>query len=359
MKTTFFQNVKLLRKEKHLTQEQLAEAMGVTASAIYKWEQDLSIPDIGIIMELASFFGVSVDALIGYEVCPSDKERILHSVEQIRFEKSYQNHWDEIDGWLRRYPNDFDIVYNCGVLYGTAGIETNQNDLILHSITLMNHACTLIDQNRNPEISETYIKRDIGVDYLVIGEVQKGLELLKAHNPCGLNNDIIGQTLAENMPYRQPEQALFYLSKALIWNTASLYRIVIGYFNLFYAKKDYRSAIELLEWIIAYHDGLIKEESVSYLDKNQSLLLILCGTLYAKVGDISKTRTYLSRAHQSALKFDTAPDYTSRNIRYCENLTPKVSSDNIGVTAMDAVVFFLQDESDTVLKLWEEICHEE
>lgn len=127
MKSKFSENVKSLRKEHHITQEQLAEAMGVTAGAIYKWEQELSTPDIGIIMELASFFGISVDALVGYEVCASDKERILQALKRIKFEKAYENCWDEVEGWLRRYPNDFDIVYHSGILYNLVGIETKKH----------------------------------------------------------------------------------------------------------------------------------------------------------------------------------------------------------------------------------------
>lgn len=68
MESKFSGNVKALRKQQSITQEQLAEAMGVTVGAVYKWEQNLSTPDIRIIMELARFSGVSVDALIGYEI---------------------------------------------------------------------------------------------------------------------------------------------------------------------------------------------------------------------------------------------------------------------------------------------------
>ncbi len=90
MKTNFSENIKALRREQHVTQEQLAEAMGVSAGAIYKWEQSISTPDIEMIMEIASFFGVSVDALVGYRMYSSDRDRILQELKRIKLEKSYE-----------------------------------------------------------------------------------------------------------------------------------------------------------------------------------------------------------------------------------------------------------------------------
>lgn len=54
-----------LRKEKGLTQEQLAEKLGVSAQAVSKWENDVSCPDISILKELAAVLGVSTDELLG------------------------------------------------------------------------------------------------------------------------------------------------------------------------------------------------------------------------------------------------------------------------------------------------------
>lgn len=53
-----------LRKRKGLTQDQLAEEMGVSSQAVSKWENDISCPDIGLLPQLADFFGVSLDELM-------------------------------------------------------------------------------------------------------------------------------------------------------------------------------------------------------------------------------------------------------------------------------------------------------
>lgn len=60
-------NISLLRKERKLTQDQLAEFLGVTKASVSKWETGQSYPDFPTLPRLATFFGVTVDELIGYE----------------------------------------------------------------------------------------------------------------------------------------------------------------------------------------------------------------------------------------------------------------------------------------------------
>lgn len=59
--------IKELRKEKGITQEQLAKALNVTRSAVALWEVDNTDPDIKNIIAIAKFFGVTTDCLFGLE----------------------------------------------------------------------------------------------------------------------------------------------------------------------------------------------------------------------------------------------------------------------------------------------------
>ncbi len=56
-------NIKRLRKAREISQETLAEAMGVTVQAVSKWETEQSLPDVGLIPEIARFFSVTLDSL--------------------------------------------------------------------------------------------------------------------------------------------------------------------------------------------------------------------------------------------------------------------------------------------------------
>lgn len=63
-KQTLGMMISSLRKEKGMTQLELAEKMGVTDKAVSKWERDLSFPDINSIPKLAEVFEISVDELM-------------------------------------------------------------------------------------------------------------------------------------------------------------------------------------------------------------------------------------------------------------------------------------------------------
>lgn len=61
------ENIRLLRQGKGLTQEQVAQQLGVTYQAVSKWENDANTPDIALLPEIAALFGVSIDALFNQD----------------------------------------------------------------------------------------------------------------------------------------------------------------------------------------------------------------------------------------------------------------------------------------------------
>ena len=67
MEETLGKRVVFHRKRLGLTQDALAELMGVTAQAVSKWENDQSCPDIGALPKLAEIFDISTDELLGVE----------------------------------------------------------------------------------------------------------------------------------------------------------------------------------------------------------------------------------------------------------------------------------------------------
>lgn len=67
-------NIAALRKEKGITQEELANALGVSAQAVSKWENNSSCPDVSLLTDIADYFGVTVDALLR-----SDAEEITRA----------------------------------------------------------------------------------------------------------------------------------------------------------------------------------------------------------------------------------------------------------------------------------------
>lgn len=66
MKMKIHEQITFLRKQKGLTQEELAKALGVSNQAVSKWESAQCCPDIQLLPEIAEFFSVSIDELFGF-----------------------------------------------------------------------------------------------------------------------------------------------------------------------------------------------------------------------------------------------------------------------------------------------------
>ena len=73
--------IRTLRKNKNITQAQLAEALAVSSQTVSKWENHLSVPDISMLPVIARFFGITMDELFNYRLDALNyKERFVRFI---------------------------------------------------------------------------------------------------------------------------------------------------------------------------------------------------------------------------------------------------------------------------------------
>ena len=135
MKITIGENVKALRVKKGITQEQLADVLGVTCAAVSKWERGETYPDITLIFPIAYYFGVSVDELMGYnrDKVEQDIKRIvdefLHAYWQ---ERDWEKAKKIIDDGYREYPDDYEIMSRYMWTLGVSDAEPDLDAALAH-----------------------------------------------------------------------------------------------------------------------------------------------------------------------------------------------------------------------------------
>lgn len=349
------ENIRSLRKERALTQEQLAEAMGVSVGAVSKWELSQSTPEITMLMELADFFGVSVDALLGYEMRSHDKEHTVERLSDFLKSKDFANGRIEAEKALKRFPNSFEVVYKCAQLYHL-GIDAVKDSKSQHrALELLEHACCLIDQNTDETISELSLRITIADVYLLLNDGERALEELKRNNPCGLNDARIGYALAAACG--KPDEALPWLSTALMRHVSLLFRIVDGYLNAFHQKGEHQAALDLLTWALTVFSGLKYPEQTNFLEKAEALLQAARALTYLLLKSPQEAKAELIRARETALRFDAAPNYQASHVRFYHGPDTATAYDDIGVTAIDGICRFVKENSDVpgFAALWGEV----
>lgn len=83
MKIQIGENIRTLRKEKGITQEKLAELLGVTSQAVSRWESGAGYPDMDQLPGLASLFEVSMDTLLGYDGTVAKQNRLVLKISHM------------------------------------------------------------------------------------------------------------------------------------------------------------------------------------------------------------------------------------------------------------------------------------
>ena len=156
MQIRLAENIRALRRQHRFTQEQLAEGLGVTPGAVYKWEAGLSQPELAIIVELADLFDTSVDVLLGYEMKDNRRQTAAERLQRYRVEKD-RTGLAEAEKALQKYPNDFEIVYRSAALYRVFGIVETDEALLRRALALLEKARLLLPQNTDPKLSETVL----------------------------------------------------------------------------------------------------------------------------------------------------------------------------------------------------------
>lgn len=358
MKIKIAENIRKYRKERELTQEQLAETLGVTVGAVYKWEAGLSTPEIKLIMEIADFFEISVDVLLGYEQHCGNVEDRIEEIQQCIREKDFEEAVLIAEKSLKKYPNHFELVYISAVMYQLAFMEEKRDKAIERSNELFQHAISLLYQNTHAAISEVTIRNHIAENYLLVEKAEQALEILKQNNVGGINNSLIGMTYVRIL--KQPETAKPYLIKSFADSLGTIIRSMGSM-----AMLNAGIGMEAISWLCEFLDSMkIDREVITFIDKFKVVLMAQNAIWSASLGDYDKAKESVRNAYLLAEQFDATSVNHLEGIRFLGDVEGAIAYDDIGKTAVEAVHNLIYEEAGEtkacrfVREVWEEMINE-
>ena len=356
MKLSLAENIRLFRKQRKMTQEKLAEALGVTVGAVYKWESGQSQPELNLLVEMADFFDTSVDVLLGYRI---KDNRLDSSLERMNTccQTLDPAALTEAEKVLGKYPHSFRAVYGCAAVYLAYGAGNHNPQQLRRALELLEQAKTLLPQNDDPRISEATICGNLSIVWFLLGEKEKSIELLRKNNAGGVFSSHIGALLS--IFGDTPEEAAPFLSEALLSGTSCLLTAIVGYVFLYRSRNDWASSIDILSWGIGLLAGLKKESQLDILEKTHAEMLVLLAYVQAKTGMREESARTIRKARAMALRFDAMPDYSLKAMRFADHMDQAAVFDIFGATAsggIDNLIGLLKDQS--LADQWTEAANE-
>lgn len=146
------------RREKGVTQDELAAYIGVSKASVSKWETGQSYPDITFLPQLAAYFNISIDSLIGYEpqMTKHDIQKLYHRFATEFTQKPFMQVYEECEEVLHKYYSCFPLLLQIATLYlnhYTLIQESEQQNHILEEIVEL---C----QRIHTESDDTFLVKD-------------------------------------------------------------------------------------------------------------------------------------------------------------------------------------------------------
>lgn len=185
----FSKNLIRLRQERNLTQEQLANFIGVTKASVSKWENKQSLPDLMILPKLSALFDISIDELLGYNAQLSKEEsrKIYHDLADDFANQPFDVVLEESQKLVKQYYSCYRFLFQIAALWTNhfmlADTDSKQKKVLTDAIDLCSH---IVKNSKDIGLRNDALSLKSCL-YLFLGTPKKTIEILEElQNPYSL-----------------------------------------------------------------------------------------------------------------------------------------------------------------------------
>ena len=286
---TIHQNIRDLRKARSLTQEQLADVMGVSTASVPKWENGQCAPELTVLADLADYFQVSIDALMGHEVNPERMDSMLTNAEQLADTDNHKEAAALAETILRNYPNSPEAVDRCASIFYKLYIHVGHKPYMERCIALTKRLDVLTPDSTESEKQERVIS--LANQYELIEDWDTAKGYYEQTNILHLND----RHIARCLKYQgKTEEALSTISDVVQNNLMQQMHDANTLAEIWEEKGDLSKAIQALQWAVT---GM---ELTGYNPQMRMLLYVKISLHYETAGDLSQAKDYIRKAAQMA-----------------------------------------------------------
>lgn len=305
-----------LRKSKSITQEQLAEAVGVSIAAVSKWECAATYPDIALLPAIASYFEVSIDALIDYQVQPNKLQEYRDTLQKFVQVSDYQSGLPIAENALKQYPNDFYLLMSIASLKfseGTSGVCSDKKSTVKKAIEYFNRALAVKPAN-SPTKKES-IQQNISFAYSSINEYDKAISILEEINVNGVFDPDIASNLIET---GKTNEAMATLQKYL-FRMAFGFAMVTESLGKCFRENEKLQYVVDLQLLHASFLASFTHDTPNYCDLLCSMSYHDLAKFQREVGDEESMWGSIKKSVYHAVRFDQQPSYDLASVKFMDD----------------------------------------
>lgn len=238
--------IQQLRREKNLTQEQAAAALGVTGAAVSKWETDAAIPDVAMLCPLARLLGTTVDALLDFRPSlePGEIDALLEQRRKLFEEKKLEEAGDSCEALLREYPDDLRLKCAVAGLY-VMYLSTSPDETWMKA--QVRRATALLEQSResgDPDVAASARSMLMNL-YVMQEELDKALAILNEEPEVKINAEMARANILLRQGKLEEAEKGYQTGLFLAARDAALN--LVGLHNAALQRKDRKTALERLD----------------------------------------------------------------------------------------------------------------
>lgn len=291
------ENIRSIRREHHMTQEALAEAMGVSCAAVSKWEKGACAPDLATLMALADYFEISVDALLDHRLEGDNLEKQLKAAENAADACDAEEAARLCSQVLRFYPNEAAVAERCAGVYYQLFVQTGEKAWMERCISQTQRLFVL--KKEEPEHQRLSRLRSLATQYELLGQWEKAKDYFEQANVSGTEDGNIARCL---LGMGKAEEAITMASDSFmagIWKLSSNVNTLVEAWR---ELKEYEKGCQAMEWLI---DGL---EHLDYSPPMRQIYLLQLCSLRKHCEDQEGALAALDKAESLAEESDKVVD---------------------------------------------------
>lgn len=259
------ENIVALRKNAGITQDELAAFLGVTKASVSKWENGQSMPDILLLPEIATYFDVSVDELLGYEPQLSKEQiqKLYRELGECFANMPFDDAFAKSEVLVKKYYSCYRFLLQICVLWVNHYMMAGERKRQIEILDKVQKLCGHITENcRDAEICSDAIGMKASVD-LLCGRPQDVIEGIESLlNPNRVLNQSDGLLIQAYMMAGDREKADSFTQASMYLHLITLLGDSVNYFAMHMQEK------EICEETISRLDQLIEAFKLEGLNLN-------------------------------------------------------------------------------------------